>query len=129
MKKRILKKNSNILCISSTAFFNDRGCHIRIERVMNYLAENNVLTLACYPYGRERDGIRTVRPVSSFMSKDIIGFSFEKLIYDLFMLIFIYRHMRRHDYDLVLAFTYEAGILAMILRAVTPSARNVHKTD
>lgn len=105
--------------MSSTAFFNDRGCHIRIERVMSYLANAHALTLACYPYGREREGIRTIRPDTGFMKKDIIGFSFEKIVYDLLLLAFIYRHVQRSKYDLLLAFTYEAGILAMILRALT----------
>ena len=53
---------TNILHIAPTPFFSDRGCHVRIEGIVNSLAalgfENTVCT---YHHGRDVDGIRTRR--------------------------------------------------------------------
>ncbi|MFO8062667.1 MAG: hypothetical protein R6U31_07050 [bacterium] len=107
---------SSILCIAATAFFNDRGCHVRIMNIAGRLRNKNIL---CYAGGREMEGIASVRIPPLFGSIDIIGFSWKKLILDLMLLLKGVRSVRKENYDKMLAFTHEAGLIAMILSAVT----------
>ena len=51
-----------ILHIAPTPFFSDRGCHIRIEGIVNCLRELGYSNTVCtYHHGREVDRIDTVR--------------------------------------------------------------------
>ncbi|MDY6787256.1 MAG: hypothetical protein SVK54_03950 [candidate division WOR-3 bacterium] len=107
---------SSILCIATTAFFNDRGCHIRIMNIAGRLRDKKIL---CYAGGRDMDGIASMRIAPLFGSIDIIGFSWRKLILDFMLLIRGLRAMRDERFGKMLAFTHEAGFIAMILSAVT----------
>lgn len=113
----MLIKNKRILGLATTAFFNDRGCHVRIERVIEQLFGNETM-LMCYAHGRERQGIRTVRAGKGFIRQDIIGFSFLKLLFDMILLKSVMNAVQKKDFDIILAFTHEAGIIAMIMRAM-----------
>ncbi len=107
---------NEFLAISTTAFFNDRGCHIRIENVMNSLHINKLI---CYGGGRERRGIDTIRAFSSsFDSNDYIGFNLKKFLLDFLVLRKTLIELRKKRFRYIIAFTHEAGIVAMILKSL-----------
>lgn len=108
---------NNAIGLSTTGFFNDRGCHIRIEHIMQRL---NITQLIAYNAGRERQGITTMRICTpGFMNRDYIGFHFMKTLLDIFILRMLIAYIRKERPSHILAFTHEAGILAMIARAMT----------
>ena len=113
---KVVVKMSSVLCIATTAFFNDRGCHVRIMNIAGRLRSKKVL---CYAGGRDMEDIASMRIAPLFGSIDIIGFSWRKLILDLMLLLKGVRTMRDERFGKILAFTHEAGLIAMILSAVT----------
>jgi glycosyltransferase involved in cell wall biosynthesis len=51
-----------VLHIAPTPFFSNRGCHIRIEGIVNALSDRNIHNILCtYHLGRERNDIETRR--------------------------------------------------------------------
>jgi len=114
-------KNKNILCISTTAFFNDRGCHIRIERICDFLKhQNNSINLITYSYGKNRKNIPINRINKIFNEEyDYIGFHYKKIILDFFIFMKVLNVLKKKKYDYILAFTHEAGVIALIVKAFT----------
>lgn len=112
-------KNKNILALCTTAFFNDRGCHTRILKILKYMENgNNRIDLVCYSYGRNIEGYRIYRVGKLFKYFDPVGFHFLKIIFDVQIFFKAFRMLREKDYDYILSFTHEAGILALILKFV-----------
>lgn len=108
---------NNAIALSTTGFFNDRGCHIRIEHIMRRL---NITRLMAYNAGRERSGINIMRiNTPRFMNRDYIGFHFMKILLDICILRMLIAYIKKERPGHILAFTHEAGILAMIARAMT----------
>ncbi len=109
-------KNKKILCISTTAFYNDRGCHVRIENVINTLKKNNQISLITYNSGKNRENINTIRIKKIFKKeKDYIGFHYKKLILDFFIFLKSIEILKKEKFNYVLCFTHEAGIIGLIL--------------
>lgn len=108
---------NNTIGLSTTAFFNDRGCHVRIEQIMKRLG---VKHLIAYSAGRDRDSIETERIHSpEFLNKDHVGFKYSKIILDSLVLNKLLHLIREKKPDAILAFTHEAGIVAVIASALT----------
>ena len=111
------KRRHNVLAISTTAFFNDRGCHIRIENVLRSLATiYKKITLIAYAYGKDRNSIDIIRAFPEKIdNNDYIGFNYKKLILDYLVYRKACAYMKRNHCDLLVSFTHEAAIIAMLL--------------
>lgn len=112
-------KNKKILSICTTAFFNDRGCHVRILKVLRYLIENgNDVQVVAYSFGRNPDNFKIERIKKFLKEFDPIGFDPFKFIFDIQILLLSIRLLKKENYDYILAFTHEAGIIAFFLRLI-----------
>ncbi len=110
-------KNKNILALCTTAFFNDRGCHTRILKILKYMEnENNRIDLISYSYGRDIEGYRIYRIKKLYKDFDPVGFHFLKILFDIQIFFKAVKMFREKDYDYILSFTHEAGIISLLLK-------------
>ncbi|HAV91672.1 TPA: hypothetical protein DCW38_00600 [candidate division WOR-3 bacterium] len=113
----MLTKDSNILALCTTGYFNDRGCHVRILQVTEALAKRNSITVCAYSTGRNINSQRIIRIKKIFKDEtDYIGFNIRKIILDISLLILTYKIVENERIDRILCFTHEAGILGFLLK-------------
>ena len=113
----MLTENKNILALCTTAYFNDRGCHVRILQVLQHLSHSNNVIVNAYSTGRNIDGQRIERIKKIFPDeKDYIGFNPRKMILDFHLFMLAAKTIKNEKIDGVLCFTHEAGILGFFLK-------------
>lgn len=113
-------KNKRLLALATTAYFNDRGCHLRIEKVMTEFMKESSVELIAYNQGRNRKGLKIFRIIKAFSNEyDYIGFDFRKIVLDFLIFSRAYGLIEDNNYDATLCFTYEAGFIGLLLRLFT----------
>ena len=115
-----IKPKKLILHIAPTPFFSDRGCHIRIEGVVNCLANLGFDNLVCtYHHGRDVDGIRTSR-ISTIKNytKTEAGPSKYKLWADLKLLFLVLKEVRRNRPSVIHAHLHEGLMIALVAKCI-----------
>ncbi|MEJ5307021.1 MAG: hypothetical protein WHT27_01815 [candidate division WOR-3 bacterium] len=110
-------KNKNILALCTTAFFNDRGCHTRILKILKYMEkECNTIDILTYSYGRDINGFKIFRIGRFFKDFDPVGFHPLKIFFDVKMFFKTLNMLQKKEYDYILSFTHEAGIISLIVK-------------
>jgi glycosyltransferase involved in cell wall biosynthesis len=101
-------------------FFSDRGCHIRIEGIVDCLAELGYENLVCtYHHGREVDSVKTSRitPIKNY-TKTEAGPSRYKLWADCKLLWLVVKEIRRTTPDVIHAHLHEGLMIGLVAKAL-----------
>jgi glycosyltransferase involved in cell wall biosynthesis len=111
-----------ILVLAPHPFFQARGTPLAVRRVLEFLsARGHQLDLLTFHEGEDVEipNCRIHRITRPLWIRDIRpGFSFKKVVCDLFMLVKCLRMVRRNHYDLIHAVEESAFIAAAIQRLV-----------
>ncbi len=112
--------NKTVLHIAPTPFFSDRGCHIRIEGIVNCLADLGYENLVCtYHHGREVAHVDTSR-ISTIKNytKTEAGPSKYKLWADWKLLWLTVKEIRRTSPAVIHAHLHEGLMIGLIAKAL-----------
>jgi glycosyltransferase involved in cell wall biosynthesis len=113
------RPDGRFLILAPQPFYQDRGTPIAVRRVLEALSQQGCrVDLLTYPAGEEVDlpGLRIFRTGTWLPIYDVpIGFSFRKILLDLFLFAQTIRLTRREAYRCIHA-VEEAGLLALLLR-------------
>ena len=107
-----------VLHIAPTPFFSDRGCHIRIEGVVNCLTGLGYNNLVCtYHHGGDVDGVETRRiaPIKNY-TKTEAGPSKYKLWADWKLLWLVIREVRRVRPTVIHAHLHEGLMIGLVVK-------------
>lgn len=109
---------SKILHIAPTPFFSDRGCHIRIEGIVNSLAGLGLNNVVCtYHHGRDVDGIATRRiPIIKNYTQTAAGPSKYKLLADWKLLWTSFREYNQATPAAIHAHLHEGLMIGLCLK-------------
>lgn len=109
-----------ILHIAPTPFFADRGCHIRIEGIVNSLTDLGYNNVVCtYHHGRDVDGIRTRRisPIKNY-TQTAAGPSKYKLWADWKLLWTAFKEYRQSKPSVIHAHLHEGLMIGICLKLI-----------
>ncbi|MEO0298567.1 MAG: hypothetical protein ABIN39_05380 [candidate division WOR-3 bacterium] len=110
-------KNKNILALCTTAFFNDRGCHTRILKILKFMEkEGNRIDILTYSYGRDLNSFKIFRIKRFFKDFDPVGFHPLKILFDIQIFFKTLKMLQKKEYDYLLSFTHEAGIISLMIK-------------
>ncbi|MEO0237061.1 MAG: hypothetical protein ABIN35_02360 [candidate division WOR-3 bacterium] len=110
-------KNKNILALCTTAFFNDRGCHTRILKILKFMEkEGNRIDILTYSYGRDLNSFKIFRIKRLFKDFDPVGFHPLKILFDIQIFFKTLKMLQKKEYDYLLSFTHEAGIISLMIK-------------
>ncbi len=107
-----------VLHIAPTPFFSDRGCHIRIQGVVNAIKNYNADSVVCtYHHGREMPGVRTER-ISSIRGYENTkaGPDSFKYLADMKLLLLAGRLMARERPDVIHAHLHEGVLVGWLVK-------------
>lgn len=109
-----------VLHIAPTPFFADRGCHIRIEGIVNCLSELAYDNLVCtYHHGRDVEGVQTSRisPINNY-TKTEAGPSKYKLWADWKLLWLVVKEIRRVRPTVIHAHLHEGLMIGLVAKMI-----------
>jgi glycosyltransferase involved in cell wall biosynthesis len=112
--------SKTVLHIAPTPFFSDRGCHIRIEGIVDCLAELGYENLVCsYHHGRDVPSVKTSRisPIKNY-TKTEAGPSKYKLWADWKLLWLVIKEIRRTKPAVVHAHLHEGLMIGLLAKAL-----------
>lgn len=107
-----------VLHIAPTPFFADRGCHIRIEGVVNCLTGLGFDNVVCtYHHGRDIEQVATARikPIKNY-TKTEAGPSKYKLWADWRLLCLVIREYRKQRPQVIHAHLHEGLLIGLIVK-------------
>jgi glycosyltransferase involved in cell wall biosynthesis len=109
-----------VLHIAPTPFFSDRGCHIRIEGIVDCLAELGYENLVCtYHHGRDVASVKTSRitPIKNY-TKTEAGPSKYKLWADWKLLWLVVKEIRRTKPTVIHAHLHEGLMIGLVAKTL-----------
>ena len=109
-----------VLHIAPTPFFSDRGCHIRIQGIVNSTKSHNVNSIVCtYHHGREVQGVRTerIRSIRGYENTKAGPDSF-KYLADLKLLLLACKLVMRERPDVIHAHLHEGVLVGWLVRTL-----------
>lgn len=109
---------STILHIAPTPFFSDRGCHIRIEGIVNCLDKLQFENVVCtYHHGRDIKGVNSkrIKPIAAYTQTEA-GPSKYKLLADWRLLWLVFREYRRLKPVAIHAHLHEGLLIGLIIK-------------
>ncbi|MEO0289188.1 MAG: hypothetical protein ABIN00_06090 [candidate division WOR-3 bacterium] len=110
-------KNKHILALCTTAFFNDRGCHTRILKILKFMEkEGNTVDILTYSCGRDLNGFKIFRISRLFRQFDPVGFHPLKILFDIQIFFKALKMLQNKRYDYILSFTHEAGMVSLMIK-------------
>lgn len=110
-----------ILMIAPTAFFADRGCHVRIYEEARALQRCGHSILICtYPIGRDMSQVQTTRLINLFNYKKLsAGPSWHKIYIDFLLLIKVLRMVHRFKPKMIYAHLHEGAFWGIFVKIYT----------
>ena len=112
--------SKTVLHIAPTPFFSDRGCHIRIEGIVDCLAELGYQNLVCtYHHGRDVPSVKTSR-ISTIKNytKTEAGPSKYKLWADWKLLWLVVKEIRRTKPAVIHAHLHEGLMIGLVAKTL-----------
>jgi glycosyltransferase involved in cell wall biosynthesis len=110
--------SKTVLHIAPTPFFSDRGCHIRIQGIVDCLAELGYESLVCtYHHGRDVPSVKTSRisPIKNY-TKTEAGPSKYKLWADWKLLWLVVKEIRRIKPAAIHAHLHEGLMIGLVAK-------------
>lgn len=115
----VMIKNKNILALCTTAFFNDRGCHTRILKILKFMKnQGNTIDILAYSFGRNINGFQIFRVSKLIKDFDPVGFHPLKILFDIQLFFKTLKMLQKKEYDYILCFTHEAGIISLMIKVL-----------
>lgn len=115
---QIKQRSIKVLHIAPTPFFSDRGCHIRVQGVVNATKSHNVDGVVCtYHHGREVSGVRTerIRSIRGYENTKAGPDSF-KYFADLKLLLLACKLMSRERPNVIHAHLHEGILVGWLVK-------------